>query len=355
MNATHQSSTLDPNRHIFSPTELSELLGQKFPPTQQQAAVIGAPPQGTTLVTAGAGAGKTETMAARVVWLVANGYVLPEQVLGLTFTKKAASELGVRIRTRLSTLARSAFIDRLDADDPRRETLKNISPAVSTYDSYAGTIVREYGLLIPIEPSSRIITQAERWMIAWDVVVNWTGELGTSRRVIDLVSDVQALSDEMDNHLVTVDDLVSTTKLAIQGLEELPKYRGKWSADNQKFYDAQNARLDVLPLVEAFRARMQELQVMSFGQQMSKAAELVDKHSRVGVEQRRRFRVVLLDEYQDTGHAQRVMLRNLFGQGADPELSVTAVGDPMQSIYLSLIHISEPTRPCGTSRMPSSA
>lgn len=334
MNATHQSSTLDPNRHIFSPTELSELLGQKFPPTQQQAAVIGAPPQGTTLVTAGAGAGKTETMAARVVWLVANGYVLPEQVLGLTFTKKAASELGVRIRTRLSTLARSAFLDRLDAGDPRRETLKNISPAVSTYDSYAGTIVREYGLLIPIEPSSRIITQAERWMIAWDVVVNWTGELGTSRRVIDLVSDVQALSDEMDNHLVTVDDLVSTTKLAIQGLEELPKYRGKWSADNQKFYDAQNARLDVLPLVEAFRARMQELQVMSFGQQMSKAAELVDKHSRVGVEQRRRFRVVLLDEYQDTGHAQRVMLRNLFGQGADPELSVTAVGDPMQSIYM---------------------
>ena len=147
----------------------------------------------------------------------------------------------MRIRTRLSTLARSAFLDRLDAGDPRRETLKNISPAVSTYDSYAGTIVREYGLLIPIEPSSRIITQAERWMIAWDVVVNWTGELGTSRRVIDLVSDVQALSDEMDNHLVTVDDLVSTTKLAIQGLEELPKYRGKWSADNQKFYDAQNA------------------------------------------------------------------------------------------------------------------
>ena len=327
-------NTLDPQRHIFSPAELSQLLGQAYPPTAQQAAVIGADPHGTTLVTAGAGAGKTETMAARVVWLVANGYVLPEQVLGLTFTKKAASELGIRIRTRLHTLARSAFMDQLDADDPRREVLKNISPAVSTYDSYAGTIVREYGLLLPLEPSSRLITQAERWMIAWDLVVNWQGELGTSRRVNDVVSDVQQLSDEMDNHLVTFDDVRGTTMLAKQGLEELPKNRGKWSAENQKFFDAQTARLDLLSLVEAFRARMEELQVMSFGQQMSKAAELVEAHPRVGEEQRRRFRVVLLDEYQDTGHAQRVMLRNLFGQGADPELSVTAVGDPMQSIYM---------------------
>ena len=327
-------NTLDPQRHIFSPTELSQLLGQAYPPTAQQAAVIGADPHGTTLVTAGAGAGKTETMAARVVWLVANGYVLPEQVLGLTFTKKAASELGIRIRTRLHTLARSAFMDQLDADDPRREVLKNISPAVSTYDSYAGTIVREYGLLLPLEPSSRLITQAERWMIAWDLVVNWQGELDTSSRVNAVVSAVQQLSDEMDNHLVTFDAVRSTTMLAKQGLEELPKNRGKWSGENQKFFDAQSERLDLLALVEAFRARMEELQVMSFGQQMSKAAELVEAHPRVGEEQRRRFRVVLLDEYQDTGHAQRVMLRNLFGQGADPELSVTAVGDPMQSIYM---------------------
>lgn len=69
------------------PVELSQQwLRQAFPPTDQQAAVIGAP-AGPMLVVAGAGAGKTETMAARVVWLVANGLVLPEQVLGLTFTR----------------------------------------------------------------------------------------------------------------------------------------------------------------------------------------------------------------------------------------------------------------------------
>lgn len=325
---------LDPQRHIFSPEELSALLGQKYTPTPQQAEVIGADPQGTFLVTAGAGAGKTETMAARVVWLVANGYVLPEQVLGLTFTRKAASELGLRIRTRLGTLARSAFMHQLAADDPRREVLKNISPAVSTYDSYAGEVVREYGLLIPIEPTGRIITDAERWMIARDVVLNWQGAITADRRVQDLISDVQELSDEMDNHLVPLEEVRHVTQLAIQGLEELPKNNNKWSAKNHAFHKAQLTRLDLLPLVQAYRDRLEELQVMTFGQQMSKAAELVQRHPRVGEDQRRRFRVVMLDEYQDTGHAQRILLRKLFGEGQDPRLSVTAVGDPMQSIYM---------------------
>ncbi len=61
-------------------------------PTPEQSEVISAPPE-PALVVAGAGAGKTETMAARVVWLVANGIVTPDRVLGLTFTRKAARQL----------------------------------------------------------------------------------------------------------------------------------------------------------------------------------------------------------------------------------------------------------------------
>jgi len=75
----------------YSPAELACALGL-FPPTAEQAAVIAAPP-GPLVVIAGAGAGKTETMAARGVWLIANGYADPGQVLGLTFTRKAAGEL----------------------------------------------------------------------------------------------------------------------------------------------------------------------------------------------------------------------------------------------------------------------
>src|SRR6187431_1715669 len=73
-------------------------------PTPEQTAVIEAPPGEPALVVAGAGSGKTETMANRVLWLVANGHVKPAEVLGLTFTRKAAGELGERIRTRLAEL-----------------------------------------------------------------------------------------------------------------------------------------------------------------------------------------------------------------------------------------------------------
>ena len=87
---------------MLTPQALAFALGLPRP-TDEQAAVIAAPAR-SALVVAGAGAGKTETMAARVVWLVATGQVLPEQVLGLTFTRKAAQQLGVRVRTRLRRL-----------------------------------------------------------------------------------------------------------------------------------------------------------------------------------------------------------------------------------------------------------
>ncbi|MER7083985.1 UvrD-helicase domain-containing protein, partial [Saccharopolyspora kobensis] len=78
-------------RPLVSPHRIAQALGL-HPPTPEQAAVIAAPAE-PALVVAGAGAGKTETMAARVVWLVANQLVTPERVLGLTFTRKAARQL----------------------------------------------------------------------------------------------------------------------------------------------------------------------------------------------------------------------------------------------------------------------
>ena len=92
-------------RITYTPGQLARLL--RLPePTQEQAAVIGAP-LGPLAVIAGAGSGKSETMAARLVWLVANGKVRPDRVLGLTFTRKAAAELADRVRSRLDRLRRA--------------------------------------------------------------------------------------------------------------------------------------------------------------------------------------------------------------------------------------------------------
>src|SRR5262249_17026378 len=94
----------------YTPVELARLLRLPTAPTIEQAAIIAAPVE-PLLVVAGAGSGKTETMAGRVVWLVANGYVYPEEVLGLTFTRKAAGELAHRIRARLSQLVRRLGVE----------------------------------------------------------------------------------------------------------------------------------------------------------------------------------------------------------------------------------------------------
>ena len=124
-----------------SPVLLSRYLGQEHAPTPQQAEIIGDRP-GPLLVVAGAGAGKTETMAARVVWLVANQLVQPDEILGLTFTRKAAQELGRRIRTRLETLAGIPKLRDIDPTGGLADSLQTIAPTVATYDSFAGQLIR---------------------------------------------------------------------------------------------------------------------------------------------------------------------------------------------------------------------
>src|SRR6202012_3307520 len=83
----------------YSPAQLARLLGLAGRPAER-AAVMAAPAQPLAVI-AGAGSGKSETMAARLVWLVANGMVRPERVLGLTFTRKAGAELAERGALRL--------------------------------------------------------------------------------------------------------------------------------------------------------------------------------------------------------------------------------------------------------------
>ena len=140
---------------MLTPQALAAALGLPRP-TDEQAEVIAAPAR-SALVVAGAGAGKTETMAARVVWLVATGQVLPEQVLGLTFTRKAAQQLGVRVRTRLRRLAGSRLLDDLDPTGARRAAVLAGEPTVATYHAYAGRLVGEHALRLPAEPGSRLL------------------------------------------------------------------------------------------------------------------------------------------------------------------------------------------------------
>lgn len=299
----------------YTPVELAKLL-RLHAPTPEQAAIIAAPVE-PVLVVAGAGSGKTETMASRVVWLVANGYAHPDEILGLTFTRKAAGELAHRVRTRLGQLIR-----RLG----QQEALAG-EPTVATYHSFAARIVTEHGLRAGYEPSARLLTEAARWQVVDSLVRSYTGEMtGLNRAPGTVTDDVLALSAELAEHLVAPDELAAWTGRFFAEVQSLP---GRVYKDVTDMLQRQQQRLTLLPLVRLYDQRKLDLEAMDFGDQLARAALVARDHPEVGEIERGRYKIVLLDEYQDTSHAQVVLLNALFG-GGHP---VTAVGDPCQSIY----------------------
>ncbi|MFC5995530.1 ATP-dependent helicase [Pseudonocardia hispaniensis] len=323
----------------LTPAALAAALGLP-PPTPEQAAVIAAPPR-PALVVAGAGAGKTETMAARVVWLVATGQVLPEQVLGLTFTRKAAQQLGARVRSRLRRLAGSPLLDELDPSGQRKAHLLAGEPTVSTYHAYAGRLVGEHALRLPAEPGSRLLGETAAWQLAHRVVSTWAADLEIDRVPATVTAYLLALAGELGEHLVEPAAVRRLAERMIAVLTGAPRAKGQRAEPAQayqRWIDTQRMRVELLPLVEAFADRKRAERAIDFADQMAIAAQVAQAHPEVGAIERETYRAILLDEYQDTGHAQRVLLRALFGRppGEPPRpqpLAVTAVGDPCQSIY----------------------
>ena len=302
----------------YTPAELARLLGMP-PPTAEQAAVIGAPLTPMAVI-AGAGSGKSETMAARLVWLVANRLVRPERVLGLTFTRKAAAELGERVRARLDRLHRAGLAGAREDEQPGE-------PTVSTYHAYAGRLVSDHALRDGLEPSLRLVTPAVSWQIASRVVAAYDGPMDAISWTPAIVTAaVIDLAGELAEHLRSPADVRAVGEWLHRGLSELP---GKIPAVTRKVLATQQTREQLLPLVAAYHAAKTAREVIDYGDQMAIAARIATRHPEVGASERSRYQVVLLDEYQDTSHAQLVLLRALFS-GGHP---VTAVGDPCQSIY----------------------
>jgi DNA helicase-2/ATP-dependent DNA helicase PcrA len=323
----------------IGPVELAAALGIALP-TAEQADVIAADPGGPTLVVAGAGSGKTETMAARVVWLVANGHVTPEGVLGLTFTRQAAQQLAERVRARLRRLAGSPVLDRLDPTGQRRAAVLAGEPTVLTYHAYAGRLVAEHALRLPTDPGARLLTQTGAWQLAHRVTAGWEPDLDLDGKVPHTVTGwVLGLAGQLAEHLCEPAELRESTAALMTTLCTAPlsaKQRGPLRAELKPMVQAQQARLTILPLVERYTELKRREGVLDFGDQMGIAAKLARDHPEVGAAERARFGTVLLDEYQDTGHAQRVLLQSLFGSASPMSwcaIPVTAVGDPCQSIY----------------------
>ncbi|MBL1110237.1 UvrD-helicase domain-containing protein [Streptomyces sp. 5-8] len=321
---------------ISDPEQLKELLGIPFTP--EQTACITAPPAPQVIV-AGAGSGKTTVMAARVVWLVGTGQVAPEQVLGLTFTNKAAGELAERVRKALikagvtdpealpspdrlpSATALPTGPARPGPDNPPGE------PVISTYHAFAGRLLTDHGLRLGLEPSSRLLADATRYQLAARVLREAPGPYpALTRSFADLVSDLLALDSELAEHLVDPEELRAWDAGLLRTLEGAKLT----NAELRKVPETAAARRELADLVRRYRTAKRERDLLDFGDQIALSARLA-RIPEVGRLLREEFRVVLLDEYQDTSVAQRVLLAGLFGDGTGHP--VTAVGDPCQAIY----------------------
>ncbi|TDU76116.1 ATP-dependent DNA helicase [Streptomyces sp. KS 21] len=307
---------------LTDPEQLKELLGIPFTPEQLACITAPAAPQ---VIVAGAGSGKTTVMAARVVWLVGTGAVAPEQVLGLTFTNKAAGELAERVR---KALARAGITDPDPPPGFAGPDAVGGEPRISTYHAFAGQLLKDHGLRIGLEPSARLLADATRFQLAARVLREAPGPYpALTKSVPDLVSDLLALDGELSEHLVT------PAELRAYDTELLDALAGAklTNDDLRKVPEAVRGRLELLELTERYRTAKRSRDLLDFSDQIALSAQLATTRPEVGALLREEFRVVLLDEYQDTSVAQRLLLSGLFGAGSGH--AVTAVGDPCQAIY----------------------
>jgi DNA helicase II / ATP-dependent DNA helicase PcrA len=307
----------------YSPQDIAAALqkvGAKvYKPTDEQSAIISiaSNPLEPAVVIAGAGSGKTETMAARVIYLVANGFARPDQILGLTFTRKAAGELAIRIRTRLRQLRAAKLIPE---DTP-------LEVAVTTYHSYAARLLSEHSIRFGIDADIQPMGDAAMWQLANDIVRNWEDASYSNESAVGtVVEDLLGLTKLMLEHQVSSEDIAAADN---EVLEQLAQMSGATNPEVRKVAKVLSQRTALLPMVERFIQRRQESGQLSFDDQMSLAADISVKFSDIGELERAKYSVVLLDEYQDTSQSQVRMLSSLFG-GGHP---VMAVGDPCQAIY----------------------
>lgn len=349
---------------------IAAALGQ-FPPTAEQAAVIEAD-LGPALVVAGAGSGKTETMASRVVWLVANGIVSRDEVLGLTFTRKAAGELSERIQRRLARLAefeRLGLLPHLtslhdggrldplgaieqasgDRAGARRDHLASLvretgalprdldddallhRPTVATYNSFADQIVREHAVRLGRDPDAVVLSESAAWLLMRRVVLaSDDPRLETRGEALRTIVDaaLRIARDRVDN-LVSLEDLTRFPDRFRDVLERPSIARGvSVYADVLAAVDKVDALGLLAGLAQDYDEAKRRRGLIDFSDQVAGAFEVVARHPDVGEEMRSRYRVVLLDEYQDTSVVQTDLLAALFADTA-----VMAVGDPHQAIY----------------------
>ena len=248
------------------------------------------------LLVAGAGTGKTTVMARRILHLVQSGQARPDQILGLTFTNKAAAHLKAKVREELGA----------DAD-----------VTVGTYHSFGASVVADHALELDLHPDTRILNRAQAWQLLYGVFDEFRFERRKTMQPQGLLDYALTLASRCADHLVPIEAVAEDCERIMA------------STATQKIRDTALMRLELCQVVEAYGRRKRERHLLDFGDQIALAVRLLTERPDVAAALQDQHPVVLLDEYQDTNFAQRRLLQLIYPPGS----WVTAVGDDMQSIY----------------------
>lgn len=297
----------------------------------EQVAAVTAPLDGApSLVVAGAGSGKTKVMALRAAWLVASGLIQPAEIIGLTFTRRAASELEKRIQQYLSVLKATET-----NPSPERFWPSDISsdaehPQVSTYNSFAVELFEQRAVALGFEPDAQTLGEADAFRLARRVALNpgpkLVEQLTESRLARDTVIDsMLSLTHELADNDQTAAAARAYLAEILARLEASPlvnKGNGRHKYF-QDLLDRVSEKILIAELANEYHELKRTLGYLEYSDQVVLALRGVElspiNHG---------FKAVLLDEYQDTSPIQARLLARVF-----QDASVMAVGDPRQAIY----------------------
>lgn len=263
----------------------------RITPTPEQRRILELGPT-SIRVRAGAGTGKTTTVAMVIANLVERHGVEPERVLGMTFTNKAAAELAESVARRLP-----------DSIDQSRQV------EVHTYHGFAAQVLSEFGPLVGADTRSGVITPTFARQLIRDVFYDHGYEHidMTNRQTLD---QIRKLGDQLGDHLLRPQDVLQAA--AIHTGDET------WAA-----------RVEMAETLSRYNRLKSELRVVDYSDLVTLSTLVLQQHPALASTVRDRYQVLVLDEYQDTNPAQRVLISTIFGEG----FPVIAVGDEDQTIY----------------------
>ncbi|MEA2499011.1 MAG: ATP-dependent helicase UvrD/PcrA, partial [Actinomycetota bacterium] len=272
-----------------------------YEPTDEQWSAISHPLEPIYLI-AGAGSGKTAVMAARIAWALETQPYSPSQVLGLTFTNKAAGELQERVRLALAGM--------------HDESGEDVS--IYTYNAFAAGIVRDHGLLVGVEREAGLLSAAQQWQLVLTCLDHLPPFDSLEVRSSYVVGQTLNLAGSIGDHMVAVSDIEAAADrlLSMRDLED-------------RIAETARKRKELCRAVAAYVEAKAKAGRIDFSDQITKAVEVLEGNQEVRESYHKRFPFVLLDEYQDTNVAQRRMLQSLVG----PHGACTAVGDARQAIF----------------------